>query len=118
MTDLVLPPALPTGMQGLYLRAICLLAGVPRTNLQSESAYRKTLEHNGYTHVEMRDISEHVFNGLATYIEGTSSDMRTRTALNGSILRQYLGFSKVLRYWAQGNMKFMLVQASRGARNL
>ena len=99
----------------LCLRAICLLAKVPYENLITRQAYTAQLEEIGYSGIEMEVITQHVFAGLATYINSIGTDVRLANALDGSKVRQYVGFAKVLKWWAAGpKLDFVLVKAMRG----
>lgn len=115
LTELMLPEQQLSLWSKFCLRGICLLAKVPYENLISRQAYIAQLEEIGYSGIELEVITQHVFAGLAAYIDGIDKDVRLANALDRSKVRQYVGFAKVLRWWAAGpKLDFVLVKAMRG----
>ena len=115
LTELMLPEQPLSLWSKLCLRAICLLAKVPYENLVTRQVYIAQLEEIGYSGIKLEVITQHVFAGLATYIDSVDKDVRLSNALDRSKVRQYVGFAKVLRWWAAGpKLDFVLVKAMRG----
>lgn len=121
MTDLVLPcpmSSLPT-LTWLLQRILCTLTSAPFENFFDQDSYIASLRTAGFVDVELEDVTDRVFAPLADYI-----DMRTAESPDGVVGRangagvggkwlQYRVFAKVLRWWAQGRMRFVLVRATK-----
>lgn len=54
----------------LLVRLMCLLSGIPYTNILTTTQYEDMLVQAGYDRdtIQIRDISEHVFPGISAYI--------------------------------------------------
>ena len=76
--------------------------------------YLAQLRDIGYINVEIQDITQHVFAGLAKYIDGIAADSRKAAALDAKKLASYKGFAKILRWWAGGKLRFVLVKGMKG----
>ncbi|KAL4963260.1 uncharacterized protein BDV14DRAFT_202090 [Aspergillus stella-maris] len=76
--DLILPTPTPTLFNRLLLRLLCLLAGIPYSNFLSEAEYISLLIDAGYdaNKIVFRDISEHVFPGISTFVKQRAEEGR------------------------------------------
>ncbi|KAL4798770.1 hypothetical protein BDV19DRAFT_402132 [Aspergillus venezuelensis] len=76
--DLILPTPTPTLFNRLLLRILCLLAGIPYSNFLSEAEYKSLLIDAGYDtdKIIVRDISEHVFPGISTFVKKRAEEGR------------------------------------------
>lgn len=97
----------------LLLRLIARLTGTPYTNFLTVVEYKAQLATAGYAtaQLEMRDVSEHVFGPLATFLHRRDHEMRM-------IFRQGIGpfrvFAWVLAWWAKrGVVRGYIVVARR-----
>jgi len=113
MTDLLLPSEPLSSFSRIALQLVCWLAKVPFDNLVSRDDYEAGLRELGYIDIDIDDITPHVFDGLAGYIESTGRDHLLATALDKAKLSQYRAFARVLRWWGRGNLRFVLVKARR-----
>jgi hypothetical protein len=101
----------------LRLRLICLVTGIPYTNFVTRNEYEDMLVCAGYQRdlIEMQDISEHVFNGLAKYISEQDRELRTY----GMTVGKFKGPAKVFNWWAtSGVVRGFVVVARRRSRRL
>lgn len=98
------------------MRIICFFANVPFHNLVTQTEYESTLHELGFTQLEIEDVTQDVFPGLAGYIENRASDPVMRAALDPAKLQQYKMFARVLRWWAGGSLRFVLVKAMKGVK--
>lgn len=99
----------------LRLRLICLVTGIPYTNFVTRNEYEDMLVCAGYPRdlIEMEDISEHVFSGLATYISEHDRELRTY----GMTVGKFKGPAKVFNWWAtSGVVRGFVVVARRSRR--
>lgn len=113
-TDLLLPTRQLAWYTLLIHRFIYYMSGSPSVNMITQEEYKVQLQNLGYTHIVFQDISPHVFPGLSAYIDGISAQPALAAAIDKSKLAQYTQFARVLRWWAKGNMKFVLVRATKG----
>lgn len=62
----------------LLIRLICLVSGIPYSNLLTTKQYADMLVQAGYDRemIEMRDISEYVFSGIANYITEKDRELK------------------------------------------
>lgn len=62
----------------LLVRLMCLLSGIPYTNLLTTTQYEDMLVQAGYDRdmIQMRDISEHVFLGISAYIREKDRELK------------------------------------------
>lgn len=112
----MLPDTPLSGISTLLLRVICYLAHVPFANLVTQAEYERVYEELGFTQVEIEDITRDVFPGLASYIDGINLDPLMRAALDPSKMQQYRIFAKILRWWSNGRLRFVLVKAMKGVK--
>lgn len=75
--DLILSDSV-TWLQRLVLRIACLLGSTPWSNFMRADAYRDMLVRAGYDRekIEIHDISERVFPGVAEYIRRRGEELR------------------------------------------
>lgn len=75
--DLILSDS-TTWLQRLILRVVCLLGSTPWSNFVRADAYRDMLVRAGYDRdkIEIHDISERVFPGIAEYIQRQDAELR------------------------------------------
>lgn len=94
------------------LRLMCLVTGIPYSNFITEKEYRAMLALAGYEQdmIDMQDISEDVFAGIADYI-------RTREAgleMYGMTVGKFKAPAKIFDWWARsGVVKGFVVIAHR-----
>ncbi|OJJ42087.1 hypothetical protein ASPZODRAFT_137505 [Penicilliopsis zonata CBS 506.65] len=86
----------------LILYAMCLVSGIPYTNLMTKTQYEALLVRAGYElgEIEMRDVSEHVFSGISRYILNRDAVMRPY----GISLGRFRGAAKVFRWWGESGL--------------
>lgn len=93
------------------MRIIALLMGCPMGNLLTIAAYRNQLLEAGYEEdkVEISDISQHVFQGLADYLERRNGELE---GYLGRRIGTYKVAGWLLRRWARsGIMRGCIVVA-------
>ncbi len=80
--------------------ALALLMSCPMGTFKTKAEYQAQLVEAGYEieRIEMKDISEHVFSGLADFIEKRDNELKT---FLGRDMGAYKVFSWVLRWWAR-----------------
>lgn len=80
------------------LRLMCLVTGIPYSNFKTMEEYKAMLGLAGYDQalVEMRDISEHVFAGLAHYIRAKEAELN----VYGMTVGKFKSPAKVFDWWA------------------
>ncbi|KAJ5570449.1 uncharacterized protein N7459_009879 [Penicillium hispanicum] len=96
----------------LLLRLVCWVTGAPFSNFISQGDYVQMLVTAGYdpSLVEMRDISGHVFSGLAGFLERRVSEARPF----GLKMRKYSAAKRVFGWWARsGVVRGVVVVARR-----
>ncbi|KNG80097.1 hypothetical protein ANOM_011681 [Aspergillus nomiae NRRL 13137] len=83
----------------LALRSMCLISGMPYSNFLTEQEYVNMLVRAGYQQdmIEMRDISEHVFAGIANYIRKQDAELRRY----GMTVGKFKGAAKAFNWWAR-----------------
>ena len=110
LTDLILGPQ-TTFTQRLLLRLICALTSSPFANFKTREEYLRDYRDAGFLDIEMEDISNDVFLGLAGFI---GRHNRTMKGLGiGGRWGGYLLFKKVLEWWSTGVVRFVVVRATR-----
>ncbi|KKA23325.1 hypothetical protein T310_2635 [Rasamsonia emersonii CBS 393.64] len=88
----------------ILLRLVCLLASTPFSNFKTHSEYRQMLITAGYSSdsIEMQDISEYVFSGIAGYIERREAELK-RFGMGLGKLRQA---GKVFGWWGRSGVSY------------
>jgi hypothetical protein len=83
----------------LVLRSMCLVSGIPYSNFLTREQYEDMLVQAGYERcmIEMRDISEHVFTGIASYIRKQDMELRRY----GMTVGKFKGAAKAFNWWAR-----------------
>lgn len=105
----------PSFWDKLRIRAICLVAGMPFSNLLTKKGYEDMLVQVGYERdmIEMRDVSEDVFAGIAGYIREKDAEL----GKFGMGVGKFKGPAKVFDWWARsGVIRGFVVVARRGER--
>lgn len=103
----------PSFWDKLRMRAICLVAGMPFSNLLTKKGYEDMLVEVGYERgmIEMRDVSEDVFGGIAGYIREKDAEL----GRFGMGVGKFKGPAKVFDWWARsGVIRGFVVVARRG----
>ncbi|KAI8847523.1 S-adenosyl-L-methionine-dependent methyltransferase [Chytridium lagenaria] len=94
------------------LNLFCLMSKAPRRNLVSEEVYRQTLGLYGFESVEVEDISENVFNPLASFVQAQSSSFKHILSLGSRL--QFFFITSFLTYLYKHRMlRFVIVKACR-----
>lgn len=99
----------------LILRSMCLVTGIPYSNFMTRKEYEDMLVEAGYERdmVDMRDISEHVFAGIARDIWKKDEVMKIYGMSMG--MGKFRGAAKVFNWWARsGVVRGFVVVARRG----
>ena len=108
LTDLILGDE-TTFLQRLLLRLICALTASGYGNFKTAEEYLREFKEAGFVDVELQDISEDVFLGLAGFIG------RQRSVMKGFGIEGkwggYLVFKRVLEWWSTGVVRFVVVWA-------
>ncbi|KAJ5144032.1 uncharacterized protein N7515_002819 [Penicillium bovifimosum] len=110
--DLILCSSI-TWYDKILLRLVCWGTNAPFGNFISEKEYVDLLVEAGYdaTQIEIRDISKHVFGGLAGFIERRTGEARPFGIGMGKYSVARVAFS----WWAKGRVvKGVVVVAKRG----
>ncbi|KAE8371558.1 hypothetical protein BDV26DRAFT_286688 [Aspergillus bertholletiae] len=83
----------------LILWLMCLVSGMPYSNFLTEEGYVDMLVRAGYERdmIEMRDISEHVFSGIANYIRKQDRELKRY----GMTVGKFKGAAKAFNWWAR-----------------
>lgn len=83
----------------LILRSMCLISGMPYSNFLTKEDYEDMLVQAGYERdmIEMRDISEHVFTGIASYIRKQDAELRRY----GMTVGRFKGAARAFNWWAR-----------------
>lgn len=103
----------PSFWDKLPMRAICLVAGMPFSNLLTRKGYEDMLVGVGYERgmIEMRDVSGDVFGGIAGYIREKDVEL----GRFGMGVGKFKGPAKVFDWWARsGVIRGFVVVARRG----
>ena len=92
-----------TVIERTCMRMIALVMGCPMGNFMTADEYRKQLHGAGYEDdkVEIRDISEHVFEGLADFLERRDVELKMYL---GRGIGAYKMFGWLLRWWARSGV--------------
>ncbi|KAL2816100.1 hypothetical protein BJX63DRAFT_147510 [Aspergillus granulosus] len=108
--DLVLPSTPLPILTRLLLRLLCLLTRAPYSNFLTESEYISLLVEAGYDKdkIEVRDISEHVFPGIARFMKRRVQEAKM-FGIGGA--GKYKGASVVFDWWAGGVLRGVIVTA-------
>lgn len=85
-----------------YLRLICLVAGMPYSNFMTTSEYKAMLALAGYEEdsIEMQDISEHVFTGIADFIRTKEADL----GRYGMTVGKFKGPASIFDWWGRSGV--------------
>lgn len=94
------------------------MASVPFSNLCPLEPYLSAFREIGFEDVEVQDLTNYVFSGLAKFIEAQSVDAVLREGLHQGKMMQYRGFARVLKWWAGSSegkekLKFVMVRARK-----
>lgn len=108
--DILLPSRPLPLLTRLFLRLLCLFTSTPYSNFLTESEYRSLLLEAGYdgSKIEFRDISEHVFPGVAAFMRRRVEEARM-FGIKG--VGKYKGAGVVFRWWATGVVRGVVVVA-------
>ncbi|KAL2837672.1 hypothetical protein BJX68DRAFT_249608 [Aspergillus pseudodeflectus] len=108
--DILLPSRPLPLLTRLLLRLLCLFTSTPYSNFLTESEYRSLLLEAGYdgSKIEFRDISEHVFPGVAAFMRRRVEEARM-FGIKG--VGKYKGAGVVFRWWATGVVRGVVVVA-------
>ena len=92
-----------TLIERICMRIIALVLSCPMGNFMTAAEYRKQLLKAGYEEdkVEIRDISEYVFKGLADYIKKRDEELEVYL---GRGIGAYKLFGWLLRWWARSGI--------------
>lgn len=84
------------------LRIVCSMAATPISNFLTVKEYRSQLVEAGYRSedIVIRDISNRVFDGMATFIERQDHELKQ----NGMSIGKYKAAGKVFRWWARSGV--------------
>lgn len=96
----------------LVLRLMCLVTGIPFSNFLCRKEYEDMLVDVGYERhlIEMRDISEHVFSGIAGHIWRKDRELKRY----GMSMGKFRGPAKAFDWWARsGLVRGFIVVARR-----
>ncbi|KAH7418957.1 hypothetical protein BKA64DRAFT_649752 [Cadophora sp. MPI-SDFR-AT-0126] len=86
----------------LLLRLVSFFAATPFSNFLTITEYRNQLLAAGYDRnkVEIRDISDHVFAGMASFIERRDGELKN----TGMTIGRYKAAGKVFKWWARSGI--------------
>ena len=92
-----------TLVERICMRIIALFMGYPMGNFMTATEYRKQLLKAGYEEdkVEIRDISEYVFKGLADYLKKRDEELKVYL---GRGIGTYKVSGWLLRWWARSGV--------------
>ncbi|KAK9644636.1 hypothetical protein HCH54_007060 [Aspergillus fumigatus] len=98
------------------LRLMCLVAGMPYGNFVTKTGYKQILKHAGYesTLIEMRDISEHVFPGIARFLRKQDAEL----SKYGMTIGRYKGAANAFDWWGQTGVVRGVIVVARRSENL
>ena len=88
----------------LILRSMCLVTGIPYSNFMTRKEYEDMLAEAGYERdmVDMKDISEHVFSGIARDIRKKDEVLKMYGVSTG--MGKFRGAAKVFNWWARSGV--------------
>ncbi|KAL4929545.1 uncharacterized protein BDV17DRAFT_290555 [Aspergillus undulatus] len=110
--DLLLPTPKPPLLQRLILRLLCLLTGTPYSNFLSEEEYTSLIIAAGYEKEKIifRDISEHVFPGIAGFMKRQAERWKMYGLEKG--MGKFKGAGRIFGWWGRtGIVRGMVVVA-------
>jgi hypothetical protein len=112
--DLCLSPTATVG-QILWLRVLTTLMGAPWANFDTPPVYRRKLEGMGYAERDIKivDISEHVFQHLAEYLERQDA----RLKMLGMRIGSFAAAKWLFRWWGRTGMVRGVVVVARHRRS-
>ena len=86
----------------ILLRIVSLFAATPFSNFLTAAQYKSQLLAAGYdsTNIDITDISEHVFAGMASFIDKTDGDLN-KIGLN---IGRYKVAGKMFKWWARSGV--------------
>ncbi|KAF7178637.1 hypothetical protein CNMCM7691_007451 [Aspergillus felis] len=86
----------------LMLRLVCMVTGTPFSNFLTRAEYEDLLVGAGYGRdcVQMRDLSDHVFAGLAGFIARKDEELRRF----GMTVGKFRGAGAVFGWWARSGV--------------
>ena len=92
-----------TVFEQLCMCVLALLMGCPVRNFMTMDEYKTQLLQAGYEEekIKITDMSEHVFAGLAEYIEKRDADMKSYF---GRGIGAYKVFGRILRWWIESGV--------------
>jgi hypothetical protein len=93
-------------------RFVCTVTGTPFSNFLAETEYKNLLVGAGYEHdcVQMRDVSDHVFAGLAGFIARKDEELRRF----GMTVGKFRAAWAVFGWWARsGVVRGMVITAKK-----
>ncbi|PKX93157.1 uncharacterized protein P174DRAFT_372772 [Aspergillus novofumigatus IBT 16806] len=103
-----------TPWERFVLRLMCLVAGMPYGNFVTKTGYKRILTQAGYesTLIEMRDISEHVFPGIANFLRKQDAEL----SKYGMTIGRYKGAANAFDWWGQTGVVRGVIVVARGQR--
>ncbi|KAL2009056.1 hypothetical protein VTN00DRAFT_7250 [Thermoascus crustaceus] len=96
----------------LLLKIVCLMSSTPFSNFVTKAEYEKMLVDAGYSRqdITFRDISEHVFPGIAAYMQRRDKELKNF----GLGLGKFKAAGRVFDWWARsGVVRGIIVVAKR-----
>lgn len=96
----------------LLLRIVCRMAFTPFSNFVTKAEYEKMLVNAGYSRedITFRDVSEHVFPGVAAYMQRRDKELKKF----GLGLGKFKAAGRVFDWWARsGVVRGVIVVAKR-----
>ncbi|KAJ3143097.1 hypothetical protein HK100_011396 [Physocladia obscura] len=111
LSDIILGSAKLSALDRIFLRIFVIGTGVPMVNLVRLSEYEDDIKTAGFVNVEIEDVTDNVFGGLASFIR--DRDTEFRHLLNWRRWLQY----RVMRHFlewviAKGVLRFVVTKAS------
>jgi hypothetical protein len=105
-----------TPWERFVLRLMCLVAGMPFANFVTKTGYKKILTEAGYesTLIEMRDISEQVFPGIAKFLRKQDAEL----SKYGMTIGRYKGAANAFDWWGQTGVVRGVIVVVRRSENL
>jgi hypothetical protein len=105
-----------TPWERFVLRLMCLVAGMPYGNFVTKTGYKKILTEAGYesTLIEMRDISEQVFPGIAKFLRKQDAEL----SKYGMTIGRYKGAANAFDWWGQTGVVRGVIVVVRRSENL
>lgn len=102
----------PSLLDLILLRIVCLFAESPFSNFLTTAQYKNQLRTAGYdeSNIEIRDISDHVFPGIASFIKRRDGQLK-KIGMN---IGRYSVAGKMFGWWARsGIIRGCIVVARR-----